>query len=44
MLQLPIPGFKALDLHHLVLDFNGTLSYHGSLIKDAGDRLATLRS
>ena len=42
MLQIPIPGFKALDLEHLVLDFNGTLSFHGSLIEGVRERLEAL--
>ena len=34
MLKLSIPGFKnGITIHHLVLDFNGTLAIDGKLIK-----------
>lgn len=32
MLDITIPGYKQLRLHHLVLDFNGTLACDGSLL------------
>ena len=34
MLQIVIPGFSTLKLHHLVLDYNGTLAYDGKLLDD----------
>lgn len=34
MLKLSIPGFKEdISIHHLVLDFNGTLAIDGKRIK-----------
>ncbi len=32
MLDITIPGYKQMHLHHLVLDFNGTLACDGSLL------------
>ena len=32
MIQIDIPGFKNLALHHLVLDYNGTLAVDGILL------------
>ncbi len=34
MLTIDIPGFKQLQLKHLVLDYNGTLACDGSLLPD----------
>jgi soluble P-type ATPase len=39
MIEVDIPGFKALRLEHLVLDFNGTLAVDGELIAGVADRL-----
>ena len=33
MITINIPGYKKLEAHHLVLDFNGTLAIDGKLIK-----------
>ncbi len=37
-----IPGTSAIEIQHLVLDLNGTLSDHGELIDGVADRLAAL--
>ncbi|MBD1874373.1 HAD hydrolase family protein [Nodosilinea sp. FACHB-131] len=42
MIDIPIPGFRHLQLAHLVLDYNGTLATDGRLIPQAGDTLAAL--
>lgn len=42
-IALPLPGLPALELEHLLLDVNGTLSDRGSLIDGVADRLARLR-
>ena len=47
MIALTIPGFGALELQHLVLDYNGTLAVDGKLIRGLRDdtlrqRLETL--
>ena len=41
-LVVPIPGAATLCLHHLLLDFNGTLAYDGDLIDGVADRLIAL--
>lgn len=41
-LVVPIPGAATLCLHHLLLDFNGTLAYEGALIEGVADRLIAL--
>ena len=38
-----IPGGETLELAHLVLDINGTLADHGTLIDGVADRLGLLR-
>ena len=43
MLTVPIPGFGALALEHLVLDFNGTLARDGDLLPGVQKRLIRLR-
>jgi P-type E1-E2 ATPase len=43
MLHVAIPGRDALQLEHLVLDVNGTLTERGELIDGVGPRLAQLR-
>jgi soluble P-type ATPase len=40
--QLEIPGFGALRLEHLVLDYNGTLAIDGRLIPGVKARLARI--
>ena len=44
MLSLDIPGFGALRIAHLVLDYNGTLAVDGKLLPGVKRRLATLDS
>ncbi len=38
MLEIDIPGFGAVKLHHLVSDFTGTLSFNGKLIPGVKER------
>ena len=42
MLEIDIPGYKTLQLDHLVLDYNGTLACEGKLLEGVKDRLAVL--
>lgn len=42
MLSITIPGFGALCLAHLVLDYNGTIAEDGELIPGVQNRLSTL--
>ncbi|TAK86248.1 MAG: ATPase P [Betaproteobacteria bacterium] len=42
MLSVDIPGYGALRLAHLVLDFNGTLAVDGRLLPGARERLRRL--
>jgi soluble P-type ATPase len=42
VLSLDIPGFGALRIEHLVLDFNGTLAVDGRLIPGVRSRLRRL--
>ena len=42
MLTIEIPGFRALHLEHLVLDFNGTLARDGQLLDGVGPRIEVL--
>src|SRR5208282_1567422 len=42
MLRIAIPGFKNLELEHLVLDFNGTLAVDGRLMAGVFERLQAL--
>lgn len=42
MLRIQIPGFGALELEHLVLDYNGTLAVDGELVDGVGERLRVL--
>ena len=34
MIRIDIPGYKTLNLQHLVLDYNGTLACDGQLIAE----------
>lgn len=43
-MNIDIPGWKHLNLNHLVLDLNGTLSTDGALITGVAERLQALRS
>jgi hypothetical protein len=42
MLDITIPGYRQLQLHHLVLDFNGTLAFDGVLCVGVRGRLDDL--
>jgi soluble P-type ATPase len=42
MLAIAIPGFRDLELDHLVVDYNGTLAVDGVLIPGARDALVAL--
>ena len=42
MLSIQVPGFGALTLEHLVLDYNGTLAVDGVLLPGVKDTLNTL--
>ncbi len=42
MLAIQIPGYGALTLEHLVLDYNGTLAVDGELLPGVKDALNTL--
>ena len=44
MIRIDIPGFRSLELAHLVLDYNGTLALDGKLLPGVGDALAALSS
>lgn len=42
MIKISIPGFRDLQLSHLVLDYNGTLAYDGTIIEGVRERLNNL--
>ncbi len=42
MLAIDLPGQPPLELHHLVLDFNGTLALRGAVVAGAAERLRAL--
>ena len=42
MIEIVIPGGTTLKIHHLVLDYNGTLALDGELIPGVLDRLKLL--
>lgn len=42
MITVEIPGFKKLEIRHLVLDFNGTVSFDGRLISGVTERILQL--
>lgn len=42
MIAVTIPGFGALELQHLVLDYNGTLAVDGKLLPGVRDALTRL--
>ena len=44
MIRIEIPGKETLTLHHLVLDYNGTIAVDGILLKSAQERIQALRS
>lgn len=42
MISIEIPGFGPLDIHHLVLDYNGTLAVDGLLVDGVAPALERL--
>jgi len=42
MLRLEIPGREALELEHLVLDYNGTMAASGALVQGVAERITRL--
>jgi soluble P-type ATPase len=42
MISIDIPGFRNLNLAHLVLDYNGTLALDGKLLPGVADALSNL--
>ena len=42
MIEITIPGYRKLQLKHLVLDYNGTLACDGKLLKDVKELLNIL--
>lgn len=42
MMHFDIPGRERLSIHHLVLDFNGTIAFDGVLIPGVEERLREL--
>jgi soluble P-type ATPase len=42
MLEIPIPGYRTLQLAHLVVDYNGTLACDGMLLDGVKERLTGL--
>lgn len=42
MMEVDIPGFRHLQIKHLVLDYNGTLAIDGRLIAGVGERITAL--
>lgn len=42
MLTIIVPGFRSLQLRHLVLDYNGTIALDGELLPGISERLARL--
>lgn len=42
MISIDIPGFRDLNLAHLVLDYNGTLALDGKLLPGVADALSDL--
>lgn len=44
MIQIQIPGWKELTLHHLVLDYNGTIAVDGRLLQSIRPLLSHLAS
>jgi soluble P-type ATPase len=42
MIEINIPGHRKLNLKHMVLDYNGTIAYDGSIIAGVKENLAAL--
>lgn len=43
-MQISIPGYKTLDIHNLILDYNGTIAVDGSIPQEVKDALIRLSS
>lgn len=43
MIQVTIPGYKTLELKHLVMDYNGTMACDGRLLDGVREKLDVLR-
>lgn len=43
MITIDIPGYKSINVQHLVLDFNGTLAIDGKLIDGTNQLLSILK-
>ena len=41
-MEINIPGFGAVELKHLVMDYNGTMAWDGRLIKGVGELVKKL--
>lgn len=44
MLRIDIPGATTLDIHHLILDYNGTLAEDGEILPGVRERLLQLKA
>ena len=42
MIEITIPGYKTLQIKHLVLDYNGTLACDGEMLSGVRENLTTL--
>ena len=42
MIKITIPGYKILELKHLVLDYNGTLACDGQILEGVKESLEIL--
>ena len=42
MMEFDIPGFRRLQIRHLVLDYNGTIAVDGILLEGVGERIRAL--
>ncbi len=42
MMSIDIPGFRKLELHHLVSDYNGTLAVDGQLLPGVAEALSAI--
>ena len=42
MIKIKIPGYKTLQLEHIVMDYNGTMACDGYLIKGVSEKLKIL--
>lgn len=44
MLLIKIPGRAPIEIHHVVLDYNGTIAVDGTLLPGVAERIAKLRN